>query len=80
MGAALDQPTFLQIDNMIGASRQAQVVRDEKSRAPVRQSAQGIHDSGFVFLVESRGRFVQDQDRSLSQSRAGDGKALPLTA
>ena len=52
----------------------------ERAAAVAGPAAEGVHQQDLVREIESRGRFVQDQQRRLLRERAGEKDALALSA
>ncbi len=72
MGALLEDAAPLEVEDQIGAGRQAQVMSDPESRAPLGQSYQGVEDRPFVLLVEAGRGLVEDQEGGIADRGAGD--------
>src|SRR5262245_41373301 len=80
VGAALDDLSIFQNQDLIRAANRRESVCNDKSRTPFAQRAQTLLNQGFAFTVQARGRFIQDQNLRVSQQRAGNSHALALTA
>src|SRR5439155_22980876 len=80
MRTALEHAPALQVNDQVGAGRDAQVMRNEEGCTFLGQASQGIQDRALVFLVQSRSRLVEKEDRSLADGGAGNGQALALPA
>src|SRR5262249_23127623 len=80
MRAALDDLAILQHQDLIGAFDRRQPVRDDERRAAAAQRTQAVADHRFTLAVETRRRFVENENARISQDRTGDRDALPLAA
>ena len=55
-------------------------MREDQCGAPFHETVEGILDDRFVLRVDRGKRFVQHEDRRVSQDCPGDSDALPLSA
>src|SRR5687768_18486076 len=78
MCAALDNLTGLEDENLIGAAYRRQSMRDDERRAARSQVADAILDHLFAFAVETRRRFVEDEDPRAGQDGACDRRSRAL--
>ena len=70
--AALHDTPALDNKDLIGASNGRKAVSDDQGRAALHQMAQTLLDQGFGFRIQTRGRFVENQDPGVGQHCAGN--------
>ena len=80
MGALFDDGAFIQHQDAIGIDHAGKPVGKDQCGAPTHQSVERLLDDRFVLGIHRRQRFVEDQDRRISQNRSGDCNTLSLTA
>ena len=80
MGAGLGDLAGVEHQDAVGADDAGQAVRQDQCGAPGHQPVERLLDDRLVLGVDGRERFVQHQDRRVTQQRAGDGEALALAA
>ena len=80
MRAGFAQTTLFQHVNPVGMHHSGQAVRDYEGRAAFKKFFQRLLHLRFGNRIERGGRLVKQQNRSVFQNGAGDGKALFLTA
>lgn len=77
VGAALDDPTALQNDHLIGIRQRRESVGDGQRRPTTSESRQGTLQFAFGVIVEGAGRLVEHEDRgSRRRVRAIDSRCL----
>src|SRR5690606_33376614 len=80
--AGFDDLAAMHDDDAIGeVSDDAHIVRDEHDRGiePLVQRAEQVENLGLYCHVESRGRFVSDEQVGVTRNRLRDHGALTLT-
>ena len=78
--AVLNDIAALQHVNFIRRCDVRQTVRDQQHRLPARQCVNLRHDVVLALNVDVRRSLVEDVHRTVVQQRAGERKALALTA
>jgi hypothetical protein len=78
VGAPLNNPAFVQDHNLISLHRTLYLVRNEDRGAFRRAYHQRLDDFG-IFVVQSAGGFVHQQDGSLPDNGSRNGDALFLS-
>ncbi len=79
MRPALDNSSRLDDQNLIGAANRREPVGDDERRAPAHQLSEALLNQHFGFGIETRRRFIKDQNARIGQDRASDGNALALS-
>src|SRR5271156_1935073 len=80
MGAALDDVSAFDNQNLIGAADGREAMRDHERGAALHEEAESLLDHGFGFGVEGRGCLVEDEDARVGQNRARNRQALALAS
>ena len=80
MRALFDDGAFIQHQDAIGIDHAGKPVGKDQCGAPTHQSVERLLDDRFVLGIHRRQRFVENQDRCISQNRSGDCNTLSLTA
>jgi hypothetical protein len=76
--ATLDNPAFVQHQDLVGVGHGREPVRDDECSAALAKGIQRALNLAFGFGVECAGGFIEDQDRRVLQD--GAGKPLsPMT-
>ena len=78
MSALLHDTAMVDHENLIGVTHRFQPVRDHDDRLIARQRLDRPLQPVFVFRIDVRRRFVQDDNGRVFQHGAGNGDALPL--
>jgi hypothetical protein len=79
-GSALDDPAIFHHHNFIGLLDGGQTVGNHQRGAVFLQLIQRRLNRAFRLGIQRRCRFIQDQDRAVTQQRTRDGNTLTLTA
>src|SRR5216684_6095445 len=74
--AAFEHAAVFQVEDQIGPGRVLQVVSNRKSRTPLGQTFQRFEHGPLIFFIESRGRFIENQDWSMPDGSSGNGNSL----
>ena len=80
VATGLGDPPAVEGDNPVATNHAGQAVSQDQDGAADHQTVEGTLDDRLVFRVDRRQRLIQDQDRRVSQQRAGDGHPLALPA
>ncbi len=80
VGAAFDDLSLLDDEDLVGAADGGEAVGDDEGGAALHQVAQAILDHGLGLGVERAGGLVEDEDAGVGEDGAGDGDALALAA
>src|SRR6185436_2563780 len=75
-----DDPSVIEHDDPIRFQHRCESMRDDDRRPVLHQLFQRLLHIALALRVERAGCFVEQQDRRVSQQRAGDGDALALAA
>src|SRR5260370_42330492 len=67
MVAVLDDASVVEDQNAVELAHRRQTVGDDERRAAPHQRVHGVLDQGLRLAVETRGGFIQDQDRRIGQ-------------
>ena len=78
--AFLDQPAVRQHDDVVGIDDRRKPVRDDDRGAVLHHLGERCLHARLGFVVERRGRLVEQQDRRVAHDGAGDRQALALAA
>src|SRR5207247_8154055 len=70
----------LHVQDSVRASGQIGIVRDEKRGPPLRQPRDGLADRLHILAIETGGRLVEDEDRSVPDRGSGNRDPLALAA
>src|SRR5260370_41145009 len=73
-------PSSLEVENHVGAGRQAQVVTDPEGGAAAGHAVERFENDLFVLLIKAGGGLIEDQDRGLADGRTGEGNPLLLSS
>ena len=76
----LNQPAMIEHDDMVGMDHSREAMGDDDCRSILHDPGQRFLHAGFRLVVESRGRFVQHEDRRIADNSACDRKPLALAA
>src|SRR3989442_1588732 len=79
MGALLDYPAILHVQNEIGSGRVMGVMSDKKYRPRAIEALQRCKHFPLVFLVQTGHGLIQNQDWSLPDRSPRDRYSLPLS-
>ncbi len=79
VGAAIDQPTCFDDQDLIRLPDRRQPMGDHERGAAPKQRRQCLLDESLGLGIQVRGRLVKDQDRGILEQRPRDGQALLLT-
>jgi hypothetical protein len=74
--AVFEDASFFEDQDVIDTLYRGQVVGDDDRRAALQQAAHGAVDSSFRKRVESRRRFVEDDETGIFQKDASEGYQL----
>src|SRR5205809_3771003 len=77
--AAFDDAPAFQVEDLIGACREIQSVRDEEGRPALSETFQSLDDGLLVLPVQSGGRLIQDQNGSPAYRGTRDRDPLALS-
>ena len=80
MSASATSRRAIEHDHAVGAAHGAQTVGDDQRRAAAQQIFHRRLDRALTLGVETRRRFVEDDDRWILQEYAGDGETLALAS
>ena len=80
MGPLFDDAAVVDDDDVVGIADRAQAVGDDDGRAAFHEAVQGSLDDLFAFRIESRRRFIEDEDARVLEDGPGNGDALALAA
>src|SRR5882724_10636149 len=80
MGAALDDLTGLEHEDLIGALDRRQTVSYDERRASAAQRVQSVANQRFALAVEARCCLVENENLRVGQHGACDRDSLSLTA
>ena len=80
VGAARDDPTGLEDEDLVGLLCEFHVVCDEQRCGAADEVEGGGDDLAPFGGVEAGGRFVEDEDRAVADQGACDRDAVPLAA
>src|SRR5882672_3951982 len=80
MVAVLDDASVVEDQNAVELAHRRQTVGDDERRAAPHQRFHGVLDQGLRLAVETRGGFIQDQDRRIGQEGARNRDPLALAA
>ena len=80
MVAVLDDASVVEDQDAVERAHRLQRVRDDERRAAPHQRLHGVLDQGLRLAVETRGGFIQDQDRRIGQEGARNRDPLALAA
>ena len=80
MAAFLDDAPPMEDDNAIGQTYRAETVSDDERGASGRRALQRVDDRVLGGGIQAACGFVQNQNGSIAQHRAGDGDALLLAS
>src|SRR3954465_8073188 len=78
--AALYNASFFHDKNLVRPANGRKPVRDHEGRSPFHQIRKALLDQRLGFRIQTRRRFVQNQDSRISQYRARNRHALALPA
>ena len=78
VGSLLDDSSVLHHQDPVGGQNGGEAVGDDQRGAALHQPVERLLHQDFIFSVERRSGFVQQQDRRVLENGAGDGEALPL--
>jgi hypothetical protein len=76
----LHYPPLIEHDDSIRVFNRRQPVGDDQGRAAFHEKRQLLLYPPLRFVVERRGRFIENQYRRILEQRACDGNSLPLAA
>ena len=79
VGAAFHNLSVVEHTDLIGILDRTQTVGDGHGGTCLHQTLQSILYQTLAFGVESRGSFIEDEDRGILQDGTGDGDTLALT-
>jgi hypothetical protein len=80
VGALLDEPTAVEHEDHVGGEDCGQPVRDRYGGSAGHEWDERLLDDPFVYRVERRGGFVEDEDFRVFEDDAGDREPLFLAA
>src|SRR5262249_40263858 len=80
MRAAFNDFAVFQHQNLIRAADRRQTVRDDEGGPAPAQRLEAVLNQRLAFAIETRGRFVQNQDAGIRQDGSSDGDSLTLAA
>ena len=80
VGALFGNTPLVQHQNPVGIDNTRKPMRKDQRGASSHQPIERVLDDRFVLGIHCRERFIQNQDRRVSQDRPGDGNALALPA
>ena len=80
MGPLLDDITVFEKHDFIRPGGQIEIMGDHDHGTAPGELAKSLDHRLFVAAVQTSGRLVEDEDRTLAQSGPGNGDALLLTA
>src|SRR5579871_4192849 len=80
VGAALDDASAFDDEDLVGAADGGEAMGNDEGRAAAHEIGQALLDEGFGFGIEAGGGFVEDENAGLGQDGARDGDALFLAA
>lgn len=80
VGALLHKFAVFQHKDLVGVCHGAEAVGDHHDGFSFHKFCKGFLHEHFVFRIEGRGGFVQQNDRRIFEQGAGDGNALALAA
>src|ERR1700687_3919451 len=78
--AALYDLAMFHYQNLVSTANGGKAVCDDERGAPLHQISETLLDHLFGFRVKAGSCLVQNQNPQLSQNRAGNGDALPLSS
>ena len=76
----LHDPPLIEHDDSIRVFNRRQPVGNHQGRAAFHQQRQFLLNAPLRFVVERRGRLIEDQDGRILEQRACNGNSLPLAA
>src|SRR6185437_1195519 len=79
MRTALDNSSFFDHENLIGASNGRQPMRNDESSAAAHQVRETFLNHRFAFRVEAGCGFIENQNARVGKNCTRDGNALTLT-
>ncbi|CKT65555.1 Uncharacterised protein [Mycobacterium tuberculosis] len=80
MGAAFDDPTMIEHDDLVGPGDGMQSMGDYQHGAVPGQPVKRLLHKVFRFRIGKRGGLVEDEDRSVAEDGTGNGEPLSLPA
>ena len=80
VGAALDDVSLLDDQDLVGAADGGEAMGDDKGGAALHEEVEAVLDHGFGLGVEGAGGFVENEDARVGENGTGDGDALTLAA
>jgi hypothetical protein len=80
VGAALDDASAVEHDDLVGVAHRAEPVCDYHDRAAAVEILEVLHDDALVVRIERAGGFVEEQIVRVLVNGARDQHALTLTA
>ena len=76
----LHDPALVEHDDSIGVFDRREPMGDDQGGAALHQKRQLLLNPPLRFIVERRGRLVENQHRRVLEQRARNGYSLPLAA
>ncbi len=80
VGAAFDDASLLDDEDLVGAADRGEAVGDDEGRPSLHEVAEAVLNHGLGLGVEGAGSLIEDEDAGVGQDGAGDGDALALAA
>ena len=80
MGAGLNDLPLIHHDDHIGIHNRRKTVRYHKTGTAFSEFVERSLNVFLAFGIESAGRFVKQENRSVLQKSPGDGNTLPLAS
>src|SRR5262245_294995 len=79
VSAVLVDATVVQHQDAVGGVDRREPVRDRDARTPREESSHRLPDERFGFGIDTRHRFVQDEDGRIVHEGPSDGQQLALS-
>ena len=80
MVASLDDLAIFQHENLVGAHNRREPVGNNERRATLTERLQSVLNHGFTFAIQTRCRFVENENAGIRQNGPGDRHALALAS